>query len=207
MARPLIEPMTLALPHRGKTGRARWAGLRVLHLTDLHVRGPRPRHGRLLDELAACDADLVLLTGDYMTKAGDERAALPVLRRVVEALRPRLGLYGVFGNHDTPAFAEACRARLPRVRWLGNEAVGAAAGDGRRSGLLAEAGLRLSGLHSLSTTQPDPVALLASRAAAWGAGWRRGGVPSRDWCRRRSHRTRAAGDQWTEHRAGPRAGG
>ena len=165
----LIEPMTLMLPGRGGLEAAAWEGLRVLHLTDLHVRGPRPRHDRLiaeLESLTATGVDLGLLTGDYMSHPGDEGEAMQVLRRVVETLRPRLGWYGVFGNHDTPAFAEACRERLSRVRWLVDDAIGSIGADATRYRLLAARGLRISGLHSLTTRQPDPVALLASRQAA-----------------------------------------
>lgn len=111
--RSLIEPLTLPLPHLP----AGLEGLRLCHLTDLHVRKPRRRHRQLLDEMAAIgDYDLLVLTGDYMCKPGDETDAMAVLGDVLEAAHPRLGTLGVFGNHDTREFRRLAAA-LP-VHWL-----------------------------------------------------------------------------------------
>ena len=100
-------------------------GTTILHLTDTHVRRGRPftpARRTLADAIRRTHADLVCLTGDYMTRPGDEPAALRSLRALVEACSPPLGIFGIFGNHDSVAF-ERGAAALPGVRWLHNESV------------------------------------------------------------------------------------
>lgn len=100
-------------------------GLTILHLTDLHVRRHRPGHPAvrgLLEALAATPVDVVALTGDYMNAPGDEPAGLRMLAAMAEAWRPRLGVYGVFGNHDTARFVRAARG-IRGIEWLENRAV------------------------------------------------------------------------------------
>lgn len=111
----LIEPLTLhPLKLPGEL-----AGLRLLHITDLHIRKPNKRLQRLLDELASDSfpgCDLLLLTGDAMHDEGHESAALTYLKRLIDAARPRHGAYGCFGNHDSAAFQQQARD-LP-ITWL-----------------------------------------------------------------------------------------
>lgn len=100
-------------------------GLRVLHVSDPHVRRSErisPWWGRVLSAVERTPADLMVLTGDYMNHAGDEHAALWMLARLVRAARCRLGVFGVMGNHDTPTFAELAK-RVRGVRWLWDEQV------------------------------------------------------------------------------------
>ncbi len=118
MAYGLVQGVDLTMP--GLPPQA--SGARVAHLSDLHIRRRRPRT-RLMDRIAvqltALRLDLLVLTGDYMTRPGDEPAAIDGLRRIVERVRPRWGCVGVFGNHDSPEFiAEA--VALP-VTWLQND--------------------------------------------------------------------------------------
>ncbi len=95
-------------------------GLRLWHLTDLHVHRPRRLHDRLVDAAADVACDLLLMTGDYMNHEGVEPAVLDLLGRLVDACRPRFGAFGVFGNHDSPHLIHRA-ADLP-VRWLFNQA-------------------------------------------------------------------------------------
>lgn len=107
-------------------------GLRILHLTDTHVRSfrPRGRHEELEElraGLACTPVDLVLLTGDYMSRPGDERAALESLRWLSSSWRARLGAIGIFGNHDSYLFRDAVRTDpvlSERIRWLHNQMMG-----------------------------------------------------------------------------------
>lgn len=117
-----IEAFTLTLPTLPEA----LGGLRILHLSDLHVRRRRraaagTRWQALLDALGQCRADLVAYTGDYMDEPGDETPALDALNQVaarVEAtMRPRLGQWGVFGNHDSPALRAAAR-HTPHIGWM-----------------------------------------------------------------------------------------
>jgi uncharacterized protein len=74
-------------------------GLRLAHLSDFHA-GPfldaeslRP----VIDRLVALAPDVVVLTGDYLTHVAEEGIALAA---AFAHVRPRLGGYLVFGNHD-----------------------------------------------------------------------------------------------------------
>ncbi len=77
-------------------------GLRIAHLTDLHIRRHTRRHDQLISQLTSLRLDMVVLTGDYMTRNRDMSEAAAVLRRIVEVVKPRYGTHGVFGNHDAP---------------------------------------------------------------------------------------------------------
>jgi len=108
-----------------------WAeGLRILHISDLHVRrpcGPSSALARLARALERVRVDMVALTGDYMDRPGQERAALGELESLLSKLsghrEPGLGVYGIFGNHDSAAFRRIATRELSRVRWLRNQAV------------------------------------------------------------------------------------
>lgn len=142
------------------------AGLRIAHVTDLHVRrrwgggsAPRPRHRRLASLLGGLKLDLLVLTGDIMDQPGDEAAAEAVLRAICESARPRWGIYGVFGNHDWPGFCDACE-KLP-IRWLRDDWVTI---DGLDN-------LLLGGLHMDRRRSPDAGRLALARAGLngyWG---------------------------------------
>ena len=105
-------------------------GLTVVQLSDFHV-GFTPSFNlratrKAVDLALAAEPDLVLVTGDF---AGGPHG-LGELRRQLRRLRPPLGVFGVFGNHDhgdskapfvqptDPAFVESCGVRL-----LTNESV------------------------------------------------------------------------------------
>jgi len=98
-------------------------GLRIAQLSDLHA-GRFVREGDLaavVDAVEAEAVDLVVLTGDYIThRAEDAFRLVGDLAR----LRPRLGSFAVFGNHDYRGRREAEIARRfaeAGVRFLRNE--------------------------------------------------------------------------------------
>lgn len=107
-------------------------GLRILHITDTHVERRQDGHRTFrgaLDALATTEADLIALTGDYMTDPGHETAAIRSLAAMAEAWRgsragagPRFGAFGVFGNHDSAAMMRAART-IPGITWLDNRAI------------------------------------------------------------------------------------
>ena len=74
-------------------------GLRVLHLSDLHL-GTVSLGGRALRKAVAwADEErphLVAITGDHVTRGRGRAAREEALR----ALRPPLGTFAVLGNHD-----------------------------------------------------------------------------------------------------------
>ncbi len=116
----LLEPATIRLHRLAPV----LQGLRILHLTDLHIRRWRRRFRQLLEVVSRTEHDLLMLTGDYMDQPGDEPIAHEVLTRLLSVAAPRLGAFGVYGNHDTPEFRRRCE-HLP-VRWLNNQAWSAA---------------------------------------------------------------------------------
>ena len=97
------------------------AGLRIAHLTDLHIRKPSKRLGRLIYQLNKVRLDLGLLTGDYMIRHSACDAAVRYLKELTKAVKPVHGWVGVWGNHDTPELIERT-AELP-IRWLSDEAI------------------------------------------------------------------------------------
>jgi hypothetical protein len=129
-------------------------GLSILHIADLHVRRDLLHTDRYRDILHALDrtpADLIAITGDLMDEPGHERPALRTLLALAQRWRPRLGVCGVFGNHDTPEFQRACRRELPGIHWIGGRAL-----DLPVNG----ATLRLLGLD----WPEDPLALMLNNA-------------------------------------------
>jgi hypothetical protein len=88
-------------------------GLRVVHISDLHV-GPYLPAARLADFVArinALEPDLVCITGDIVdNRVRDLDPALPILAR----LRARLGVVAILGNHDTNVGADAVARRIER---------------------------------------------------------------------------------------------
>jgi predicted MPP superfamily phosphohydrolase len=73
--------------------------LRVLAVSDLHVTEDLPAayYERVAREMAARQPDLLLFTGDYLSKI----RRLPLLEEFLRGVpRARYGNYGVLGNHD-----------------------------------------------------------------------------------------------------------
>jgi hypothetical protein len=62
---------------------------------------------------------MVVFTGDYMNWPGDETMTLEVMRRFCEPLHPPMGMFGVYGNHDSPHLRRALDS-LP-INWLNND--------------------------------------------------------------------------------------
>lgn len=100
-------------------------GLSILHATDLHLRRrARDEQFRVLQRaLRQTPADIVAFTGDYHDGVGNEDAAAELLAELGASASslPRLGVYGVFGNHDTDRMRALCR-RIDAITWLENHA-------------------------------------------------------------------------------------
>lgn len=107
---------------------ARWPAntrpLRIVFASDLHA-GPTT-HPSLLDEafalLAATDADVILLGGDYVFLTADY---IPWIAERLARLSAPLGIFGVLGNHDLWADDAAIVSALSHAgaRMLVNERV------------------------------------------------------------------------------------
>ncbi|MCA9618867.1 MAG: metallophosphoesterase [Myxococcales bacterium] len=132
-----------------------FAGYRIVQLSDVHLGSlcPRERVARWVAEANALEADLVVLTGDYVTSGirfhEDIAGALG-------ALRAKDGVYAVMGNHDYFGDGEPLMGLMQRagVRWLRNEHVELARGEAR---------LCLAGVDDIYTGRIDIPAALEGR--------------------------------------------
>jgi len=80
-------------------------GMTIAQLSDIHMSGymPRSQVRRAVDMANELGADLAVVTGDFITGAGDPIAeCIEEIRR----LRAPLGIYGCNGNHEVYADAE-----------------------------------------------------------------------------------------------------
>jgi len=74
-------------------------GLRVIHLADFHFR-PHDDDALLTEmvkRVNALDADLIILTGDYLDR---DPAVIPPLLSHLAKLRAKHGVIAIMGNHD-----------------------------------------------------------------------------------------------------------
>jgi predicted MPP superfamily phosphohydrolase len=102
-----------------------WDGYRLAHLTDIHLGqwlSPARLEG-VVDLTNSLDADLIALTGDFLSYDLDGSAR--DLEREFARLRAKDGVFAVLGNHDHWVGAERVRALLDRcrIRELRNDVV------------------------------------------------------------------------------------
>jgi uncharacterized protein len=99
-----------------------FAGLRILQLSDLHLDGFPGLGGRIARAVAGLSFDLCVLTGDFrFSEIGRYRHVAEELDALVPALKCRLGIHGILGNHDFIEMAPLIEAA--GVRLLLNEGV------------------------------------------------------------------------------------
>ncbi|WP_437806464.1 metallophosphoesterase [Sorangium sp. So ce1078] len=107
------------------------AGLRILHLSDLHLGVARHVEDleALLARVAPLAPDLIVLTGDVADDLGQLEAALDVLH----LYRPRLGIFASLGNHEYLNRIERTRPiyEASRVELLVDRGVTLLAGSAR----------------------------------------------------------------------------
>lgn len=106
-----IEVIDISLP----TLPAALNGVRILHITDQHVRRGRPLTPVLRAAILAIETvvvDLVVLTGDFMTKKTDAASALQSLHTLTHSWRRHSRpppAFAITGNHDSSRFAQLAR--------------------------------------------------------------------------------------------------
>jgi predicted MPP superfamily phosphohydrolase len=90
---------------------AGFAGLRVAHLTDLHLGRfvPAKFVRRAVELTRRMRADLVVVTGDFV---GDRATEAEPCAEALEPLSAPLGVFATLGNHDVWAGQEAVVAAL-----------------------------------------------------------------------------------------------
>nr|WP_240511969.1 metallophosphoesterase [Paludifilum halophilum] len=74
-------------------------GLRILHLSDLHMEKLSITPEALLNRVNQETIDLIALTGDYLDTARKTESFLEYMDALA-SLKPRYGMFAVFGNHD-----------------------------------------------------------------------------------------------------------
>jgi predicted MPP superfamily phosphohydrolase len=98
----LTEPYLLTVEHQQIFLRrlpSELDGLRIVQLSDIH-HSPftsREQIERAVETANDLDADIIALTGDYISK---ERAYAAPCAELLGRLRARYGVYAVLGNHD-----------------------------------------------------------------------------------------------------------
>lgn len=92
-------------------------GLRIAQLSDIHMSGymPRSQVRRAVDMANELNADIAMVTGDFITGAHDPLAECV---REVRRLRAPLGIWGCNGNHEIHARAEDAAEELFRRRGM-----------------------------------------------------------------------------------------
>ncbi len=95
-------------------------GLRILHLTDLHLDMAEDTADALTASLAGISADIAVLTGDFRART---HGSIDRMLAMMGRLRPLLPVrcFGVLGNHDCLAMVPALEDL--NIRMLLNESL------------------------------------------------------------------------------------
>lgn len=75
---------------------SRLDGIRILHLSDLHLAGRDKRMERYFKELEKIKSDFVMVTGDLI----DNNNGIEWCVKYLKKLSPRFGTWACLGNHD-----------------------------------------------------------------------------------------------------------
>jgi len=106
---------------------AQWLPLRVLHLSDLHMENLSVSAEQIVRDYAGQPIDLIAVTGDLLDRHKNIPKAVSYLETVMQ-LKPVLGTFVVFGNHDyllAPNKLAQLKSELERIgcRVLCNESI------------------------------------------------------------------------------------
>ena len=97
-------------------------GVRLLHITDTHLRRSWPTGlDALVERVKRTPPDLILYGGDQAHRMHHLAPSLPHIERLVKELPSRCGAYGVVGNHDGDLLAPKMSAW--GVKMIGEERV------------------------------------------------------------------------------------
>lgn len=132
----LVEPFRLQLTHLTvETDRLPEdaESIRVLHISDLHVERLTRREEKLLDLIKEVQADLILITGDYLNLSYvRDKEAHDHVRCLLSQISAPLGVYATLGSPpvDERGIVPGLFADLP-IRLLVNEWEEIKLADGR----------------------------------------------------------------------------
>ena len=81
-----------------------FAGVRVLHLSDMHINRMGKREYKTLELIDMFSPDIIFITGDYLDYSGYTQGALEFM----DKLQAPQGVFGVLGNVDyvEPEYAQ-----------------------------------------------------------------------------------------------------
>jgi uncharacterized protein len=115
---PQIREITLYYPDLPPN----FDGFRLLQLSDFHIDGIDGLAEVLVPILAPIKPDLCVFTGDYRFEdRGPCEGVYPPMRKVIDAISAKHGIWGILGNHDSAEIAYGLEAL--GVRMLINENV------------------------------------------------------------------------------------
>jgi uncharacterized protein len=77
-------------------------GLKVLHLSDIHINKLKVSHKKVRDVIARENPDVVILSGDYI----EEEKDIPEFLRFLSYIKGNSRVYMCLGNHDYEAFSK-----------------------------------------------------------------------------------------------------
>ncbi len=97
-----------------------WPGgrrrLRIAHLSDLHLRTWNRMTRAAQQLLMGLEYELLAVTGDFGEDPDRWRQAADLARRFFAPIQPRLGTFGVLGNHDSPRLAQQADINVTFLR-------------------------------------------------------------------------------------------
>jgi len=102
----VFEPLSIrteTVPIVSGNWRAEATPLRIVQLSDTHFERLTRRERAAIDIVNGLDADLILMTGDYLNISYlNDAQSRQAFRDFVGQLRSRYGIYAVWGNTDLP---------------------------------------------------------------------------------------------------------
>lgn len=97
--RPHVKQLTIPVTKKQDMPDFHENRLRILHLTDLHMERISISPERLKKQIQDRPVDMIAMTGDFLDRV-ESIAKLRGYLKVLQDLKPSLGIYAVLGNHD-----------------------------------------------------------------------------------------------------------
>jgi hypothetical protein len=118
--RNALKPIIREIPLRFPSLPAAFDGFTLLQISDFHIDGVDGLAEALTPILQGLQPDVCVFTGDYRFEdRGTCSEVYPRMRRIVDAISAKHGIYAILGNHDAAEIAFALEDM--GVRMLVNE--------------------------------------------------------------------------------------
>lgn len=102
--------------------------LSMLHISDMHLHRWSPFWDDVGRQIGEYECDIVFITGDLTHSHRAYRKKAPLVRKFLQYLNPRHGIFAALGNHDSPKLVDFCL--FDGLRILDNERVEVHVGGG-----------------------------------------------------------------------------